>query len=1190
MKKWTSEQEAAIASRHENLLVSAAAGSGKTALLIERIRRLIVEDGVSVDSLLVLTFTRLAAGEMRERLSKSLTKALAAAPDDHTRRRLSGELQKLPSAAIKTIDAFCGDVVREYFQEVGADPNYRVGDKTELAMLQNEALATVFEKYYQQIPEGGRTPFSDLVDRYGTSRGDEGLRKLVRDTRHFLTSLRDPATWQQTAIEQLTMDEPAFAQHMRDGSAFGASFWRKAVNTMAASALTAAARLLDTARVMLDGVSDFEETQTQLDENRAMVAHALSAVDADWESFRAALRGVDIQRYKGNKKADPALNDDVKDLRNEAKQIIKEVQDLIGGDLKTRLADHRAMAAPMQALLDLTADFEAAYRRLKAERDVVDFSDVERDTLAILANDAIAETLQQRFAHIFVDEYQDTNEVQEAILARVRRPDNYFMVGDVKQSIYRFRQADPTIFIDKYRQYQSGQAPASKLVTLGRNFRSDQGVVDGVNALFARIMSPALGEVAYDDNSALVCGLADEGRPLLPVSVEVLTGSAAEKAEAEARHIAGLIHQWVGQEIFIAKDGEKGIRRPLCYRDIGVLMRSVSGKDNRGETMARVLADEGIPTYLEGGATYYAAIEVSVVLNLIRVIDNYRQDLPLLSVMRSPVGRFSDEELAAIRVAAKARPFYQSLEAMAGTASPLGEKAAGFLARLARWREQSFTKSVSDFLWQLYLETGYYTAVGALPGGEQRQKNLRTLLDRAETYQANTLKGVFQFVDYVERMDKASFDDSPPGVLSENDDVVRIMTIHKSKGLEFPAVILAGAGNQFNIQDTGGKVLLHRKLGICPEWIDPEAGVRHNTLARAIAQAQIKSETLSEEMRLLYVAMTRAMEKLVIVGTVKDQGKATEKWQRPCEPYFLEKGKSSFLDWIMLALYDPGRPGNSETPAVTIALDAGEAAEPLHSQAAAQKPAETDAAALRAEVARRLAWHYPAPRAQAPSKLSVTEIERLREQQDPSEGHIEIPERITRPAFMAEAGPRHWLPGELGTGIHTLLQRIDLDKVRACGDDAAQIAAVVRAEAARLAELDILEAELVKALDLRPVVWLMGSPVGKRLLRATTCRRELPFNLVVPGQRINPVYGEETVLLQGMIDCCFIEDDRWILLDYKTDRWHSREARDRLIARYQTQINFYEQALAAITGRPVAEKYLLFIAMGEAVKLPPAEK
>lgn len=1181
MTKWTPEQEAAIASRHENLLVSAAAGSGKTALLIERIRRLVVAEGASVDSLLVLTFTRAAAGEMRERLSAALTKALNAAPDPHTRKRLSGELQKLPSAAIKTIDAFCGDVVREYFQEIGADPNYRVGEKTEFAMLQNEALAAVFEKHYQAIPEDGRTPFSDLVDRYGTSRGDKGLQDLVLRTWRFLTSLKDPAAWQQTAIEQLAMDEPAFE----------ASFWRKAVNTMAASALTAAERLLDRARAMLDGGSDFEKTQAQLDENRAMVTRALSAVEADWESFRAALGGVDLGTYKGGHEAendeDKAISAAAKKWRDKAKKIVEEVKGLVGGDLKTRLADHQAMAAPMQALLDLTADFEAAYQKLKAERDVVDFNDVQRGALAILANDDIAETLRQRFAHIFVDEYQDTNEVQEAILARVRRPDNYFMVGDVKQSIYRFRQTDPTIFIDKYRQYQSGQAPASKLVTLGRNFRSGQGVVDGVNALFSRIMSPALGEVAYDDNAALVCGLADEARAPLPVSVQVLEGPTAEKVEAEACHIAGLIHQWVGQEIFIAKEGEK---RPLRYRDIGVLMRSVNGKGNRGETMARVLADEGIPTYFDGGATYYAAIEVSVVLNLIRVIDNYRQDLPLLSVMRSPIGRFSDEELAAIRVAAKECPFYQSLEAMAGMDSPLGEKAAAFLAQLARWREQSFTKSVSDFLWQLYLETGYYTAVGALPGGEQRQKNLRTLLTRAETYQANTLKGVFQFVDYVERMDKASFDDSPPGVLSENDNVVRIMSIHKSKGLEFPAVILAGAGNQFNSKDTIGKVLFHRKLGIGPKWIDPEIGVHHNTLALDIVQAKIKSETLSEEMRLLYVAMTRAMERLVIVGTVKDVDAAAKKWQAPCEPYFLEKANSSFLDWIMLALYAPGRPGNSVTPAVTIALDAAGADQSLQSRTAAQKPAETDAAALRAEVARRLAWHYPAPAAQAPSKLSVTEIERLRGQQDPAEGPIEIPERITRPVFMAEAGSRHWLPSELGTGIHTLLQRIDLDKVRACGGDAAKIAAVVRAEAARLAELDILEAELVKALDLRPVVWLLGSPVGSRLLRAGTRKRELPFNFAVPGQRINPAYGKETVLLQGMIDCCFIEDDQWILLDYKTDRWHSQAGRDRLIARYQVQIDVYARALAAITGRPVAEKYLLFIAMNEAVKLPPAQK
>ncbi|WP_315523267.1 helicase-exonuclease AddAB subunit AddA [Pseudoramibacter alactolyticus] len=1177
--QWTTEQKAAISSRHQNLLVSAAAGSGKTALLIERIRRLVVDEDVDVDSLLVLTFTRAAAGEMRERLSTALSEALMACTNADKRRRLSNQLRCLSGASIETIHAFCGDLVREFFQEVGADPNYRIGDDVELDRLQDEAMTAVFEERYLEIPEDGETAFSKLVDAYGDSKGDEDLRTLVLDLWRFLGTLKDPDRWCQKAIDQLKVAPESF-----EGSA-----WGEAQKELIRSLIYSACQGIAQIQSLLEGCSGFEKPMSSLQKDLDKLLDLKNHLTDEWQVFQQALQTFKFDSYSGSKE-DKETSNKIKDLRTATIKPIKDLAKQFKRPLPEMLEDLQEMAAPMVALIDLTKAFDTEFARLKKEREMLDFHDIERYAQAILANDTIAVTLQKRYIQVFIDEYQDTNEVQEAILARVRRADNYFMVGDVKQSIYRFRQADPTIFIEKYQRFQKQGRAADRLITLGQNFRSNQGIIDCVNDVFSRIMSPELGEIAYDDEAALICGLADSTHPAEPAELHVLQASASNHIEAEARYIAGRIHEMVGKEQWIAKEG---VSRPLRYRDIGVLMRSVS---SRGETVARILADAGISTYFDAGASYYQSIEIIVVLNLIRVIDNYRQDLPLLSVMRSPIGRFSDEELAAIRIGAKNRPFYQSLEAAAETQTALGQKARMFLDHLERWRKLAYTQSVADFLWRLYLETGYYTAVGALPGGEQRQKNLRVLLQRASDYQTATLHGVFQFPDYAQPLTKRRQGDvMTPSILSENDDVVRIMTIHKSKGLEFPVVFLADCGKGANLKNATGKVKVyfHQKLGICPKWIDPSAKLYHDTLATTLVQEQVKTESLSEEIRLLYVAMTRAMAKLIMIGSVADLEKEKERWEKPCTVGNLKKGRQgsgvSYLDWLMMACYCPGAAQNSVSPALKIKIKEETTREAVTQERPIQQ-LELSSKQLQ-EIRRRLSWHYQSAGRPAPSKLSVTQVEHLRENPDRgADALIEIPERVAKPAFMEAAGLRHWQPSELGSGIHTLLQRIDLDGIRACGGDTAQIADAVRAEAARLAELGILEAALVKALDLRPVVRLMGSPIGKRLLRAATCRRELPFNLAVPGRRINPIYGEETVLLQGMIDCCFIEDDRWILLDYKTDRWHSQEARDRLIARYQIQIDFYEQALAAITGRPVAEKYLLFITMGEAVRLSPAEK
>lgn len=1187
--KWTEDQLKAIETRKKNLLVSAAAGSGKTALLIERIRRIVVEEKTSVDALLVLTFTRSAAAEMKERLSAALMAELEREGVDSD--FVIAQISRLGAASISTLHAFCNNLVKDYFQEGGIDPEFKLGNETELSIMVQEALEELFEEKYQEIPPDGETPFSRLVDMFTGNRDDRELKSLVENFHYFLVTQPDSENWCERALSYFELDAEGFWK----------SPWGHELDSLIRTDMEGAYELLEKAYALCKDYEGFEKTAAQLREDFFAAGLAIDALEEGYDDFRKALSGIRFARYSGNKKADAETSDRIKDLRNEAKGIIQGLQKRLNLDLSEALAQLSEMRQPMADLVALTRDFQKKYHKKKVSKTLLDFNDLEQSTLRILKNPAIADELKERYEYVFLDEYQDTNDMQEAIIRRIVRDDNYFMVGDVKQSIYRFRLADPTIFIEKYHAFSQKTDALNDLITLSQNFRSCQGVVDGVNGVFEAIMSPELGEIEYDGRARLYKGLDNEG-PYVKTQVHIIENKTDEDTdpivgempavEMEARFIAREIQSRVGKPVFDTKTGEE---RLLQYRDIGVLMRSVAG---RGDIYAKIFSELGIPAYFDGGEQYYESMEIGVVMNLLDLIDNHHQDLPLLSVMTSPIGDFNTEECTEIRLFQKEGSYYAAAEKYKDEREDaLASKLNAFYARLDAWQWDSRVMDIEDFLWKLYLDTGYYHFVGALPGGEQRQSNLRVLLKRAGDYKRSTLRGLFYFIRFIERMKKHKYDMSPPGVLSESENVVRIMTVHKSKGLEFPVVFLSGVGKLFNKRTKNREILFHKDLGICPDYVNLELRAKMPTLAKNICLEKNELETLSEEMRLLYVAMTRARESLVVMGVVKNLDSRLTAWSGPGDLYHLKKA-GGLLDWIMQALLKNGVPEIMEEekrrslslPNYEVYFYTAEQSLQQHiSEETVEElveEAETPPEAMWQEVCRRLSYRYPfAGQQELPGKMTVTEVKRLRTQAEALDVP-EIPERVALPSFMV-ADAREITGAEKGTALHFMMQNLPLNRLRQVVDDPEAFDALLREEQERLITEELLLPELARTIDLEVIRRFFQSELGRRMLAAERVRREVPFNYQYDPRKVLPDWqnADAPLVVQGMIDCCFEENGKWILLDYKTDRYFNEAGRQQLIDQYRLQINFYAEALANLTGMPVAERILCLVVMGEQIKV-----
>lgn len=1204
MPQWTQAQQGAIEARNCNLLVAAAAGSGKTAVLVERILQLILRDKADIDQMLIVTFTNAAAAEMRERIGAALARAAEApsADGDHLLRQLN----RLPRASISTLHSFCIGVLRRYFHLIDLDPGFRIGDETENAILKLEALEALLESAYEQ----GTPGFLELAERFGGNREDTPLQDLILKLHSFLKSKPDPEEWLKARIEELA----------GTGENLEALPWIAALKRQVRIELTGAISLTQEALELCARPGGPAAYTEALHSDLQQLTLLQDSLEAGLEAFRDQLLCHDSVKLKRcGQETDPDLKKRAQNCRNKAKDIINALQaEVFHRGIQAHFEDLREMHPAMAELGRLVLDFDQAYWVLKQEKGLLDFNDLEHLTLKVLAQEEAAQELRDQYAHIFVDEYQDSNIVQETILCKICRKDNLFMVGDVKQSIYRFRLADPSLFLEKYRTFEPLEGVQNRRIDLNQNFRSRPQILSGVNALFRQVMSEDFGEMAYDEAAALYPGLSPAPLEHPEVEVHLIDKEPAADADAEdledltdmeleahlaARRIQGL----VGSRIY---DEKRKRYRSLTYRDIVVLMRSTAAA---APIFQEVFASRGIPVYADINSGYFEALEVKTFIHLLRVIDNRNQDVPLLSVLRAPLGGFSTEDLITIRLNSSAKAYSDAVaDYIRSGTDDLQQRLAAFYAKISEWQQAARYLPMEEFIQHLFQETGYYEYAGAMPGGRQRQANLRMLLERAARFRKTTIHGLFQFVRFIEKLQGSSGDMGTAKALGENEDVLRIMSIHKSKGLEFPVVLVAGLGRRFNLRDAQETCLIHKDLGLAPSYVNPDLRLRCDTLIRRVMSKVIRLESLSEEMRILYVAMTRARDKLILMGALQDTTKHANQWAQDINPYNLSKGRCP-MDWIgpVLLRHPQGQPLRgllSPSAAVPcFEADSWEGAsewqiclwdrrdlreqlpggsgssQDLRIRLQGLSIADPD---LYSEISSRLAWRYPhAAAAQIPSKLTVTEAKRLREARDTgieAAGFLGVLAsadlRMRRPRFME--GTKQFTAAERGTLMHFVLQHLDYREAA----DLSQIADQVADMTAR----ELLTPEEAAVVEQDKILAFLNSAVGRRIRAAERVYREVPFNYrkgadqVIPGLK----QGGEQLLLQGVIDCCFLEGGAWVLLDYKTDQiYPGGPTPEETACRYQVQLQLYGEALAGITGIPVKERILFLLSTGQAFTL-----
>lgn len=1008
---WTDEQLRAILERGNNLLVAASAGTGKTAVLVERIVRAVTgrQPAPDIDRFLVVTFTEAAAGEMRQRLSAALAAAVKERPGED---RLKRQLFLLPRAHIGTLHSFCSDLVRRYFYLLDLDPGFRVMEENEAEMLRRDVLDNVLNAMYEERSESSpREPFLYLARALSGRRGDDGaLTALILSLYDYAYTLPRPRAWLKNLAEELA----AAAETPWEEQPWLAA-WRAYVER---ELLLAREKLL-TAKKLAARPGGPGRYGDVLAQDLALVEKMLALTKKPYAELQAALADPPwprLPRLAGGEAAEKAKKQ-VQALRDGARNALKNLsQNWFSRPAEGWLEDFKRAAPLVEALVTAVLRFDTAYREVRRERAVADFADLEHYALAVLAADGelspwgekppadpeaplkpspVAEEYRRRLAEVLVDEYQDTSGIQEAILQLVSPPGSRFAVGDAKQSIYRFRRADPQVFLRRYRKasdlppekapgtaaktgpFTAGEAAGSAAalsdgsrpaataaapagtgfrLDLNVNFRSRPAVLATVNELFRRLMTTEVGEMDYDRRAALRPGFsypaAPSGKTAGPVEFHILesgtngkdspeaaaedsgepageqpaAGEAAGEGEEltaeeidavtlEARWVAGRIWRLVREEDRVVYDRESKNYRPITWRDVVLLLRSPR---RRAAIFLQELRRHGIPAYADGSGGYFAAPEVQVVLSLLRLLDNARQDIPLAAVLRSPLVGLNAAQLAAIRLACPEKDFFAAVEEIAtgektgGTlvSSELREKLQAFWRQLEAWRELARTVPPAELIEEIYRQTGYFDLVGALPDGLLRQANLLALVDRSRQFAGTVYRGLFRFLRYIERLQEEGGDLDTARSLAENENVVRVMSIHRSKGLEFPAVVVAGLGWPFNFRDLQAGFLCHRHLGCGPKIYDLERGVVYPTLKHQLLKEQLRLEALAEEMRLLYVALTRAREQLIVTAATRDLAAALENW-RSAVPGAGEEGPLSpacraqartFLDWVGPAL------------------------------------------------------------------------------------------------------------------------------------------------------------------------------------------------------------------------------------------------------------------------------------------------
>lgn len=1263
---WTPMQQAAIDKRHANILVSAAAGSGKTAVLTERVFNRIVgnelEEGIDIDRFLIVTFTSAAAHEMKERIADKISKAIEALQVEEATEKtiekiayLERQLTLLAKASISTIHSFCLKCIKNYFTYLEIDPNIKVGNESELQVMKLDILEEMLEEAFDAEDN---SDFMELAETYGSIRGLEPLMELILDLHTFSKSTIFPNEWLE---EKSKLEGDVWKQELLEDIFENLKDLTKVYDeALKVTCQTAGPALYEPT---LRG--DLEQIQTVLELPRENMKDIVEHI-----------YGINFGRLPSKKQeCEETLKERVKAYRELAKDVVKSAQGVAKLLSDPYLEDKTKQASGlMQTLVKWVKEFDIRFSEAKKDKGLVDYNDLEHMCLKLFVRQEVDETghkvmaytevakeLADFYEEIYIDEYQDSNAVQETILGSIAlaKEDGptRFMVGDMKQSIYRFRLANPLIFAEKYHSFNKYEVEGTHkdvCIDLSQNFRSRNNILEATNDLFSQIMSERVGELEYDEDAKLKVGnLYDSGDAQdytseVAGAVElylVETGNATKEVGTESEELAGeatiqelknielealMVAKKIGAllrgegnpQVVYDKDLDK--YRKVEPKDIVILLRSVQDKANLFE---EALLREGIDAYADVSSNFFDAMEVQIMLSLLQIIDNPKQDIPLLTVLRSSIVGLDFDEILAIRKFEEEVDFYTAMCHYSETGA--GSKTLNdFMLLLKHYREVAVLMPLEELMARLLIETGYYQYVGMLPAGAKKKANLKLLKKYAEDFEANSGVGLFAFLQYIDRLRTSGAKIGEAKLVGGSENLVSIMTIHKSKGLEFPIVFVCNANKQFNNQDLMKNVLMHHELGLGPKYTDLETNILYETLPFEAIKRRITSENISEEMRVLYVALTRAKEKLFITGTVKDLDKEVQKWSQfairettGILPLGLKKSPS-YLNWIGMSLFAHSKfddlrdrmgmgqfylfKGEGDwalnvIPAIQLIEEQQTLEEKVEAREFILDHWNVDEAYSehKALIYNRLGYTYPYMKATTmPVKVTVSDLKKqamlevYEESKHTLGGEDEQTEEIITESELSYSFDDKVIPRFMrqeenmqatvrGTLIHSVLEQIDFIQCKS--------ADLIMAELDRLVETGKLHEEAARIVDVCKLERMATSTMIERMEKSKHVWKEKAFVYLLPANEVDETYDlEEEILLQGVVDTCFIEEEGLVIIDYKTDYVDGRKLKasiEKIKRRYQVQLDLYARALSEITGLPVKEKCLYLYHIDEWITL-----
>ena len=1213
--KWTNEQLQAIREKDSNILVAAAAGSGKTAVLVERIIHKIIDEQMDIDKILVVTFTNAAASEMRERILEAIYKKLEENPENvHLQRQII----LLNKASICTIHSFCLDVIHNHFYEIDLPSNFKIADTAEIDLLKQEVLDDLFEQKYTENDKD----FIELLENYTNYRGDEALQELVLKIYKFIQSSPFPLKWLQEKLELLKIEDKDISQ----------TIWGKLIIQAVEDDIQESIMQLETVKSKMALYPEMTKFYQKICED-LIILKDLQNYNS-WDELYIKLLNFNFSKWPVDKKVTNDLKEDSKEIRDKVKKHIKEkTAKLLSCSQEQAVKDLKIITPILEKLANLVTEFTKNFAEKKKEKNCIDFNDIEHFALKILLDEnnnptEVAKKYKEKFEEIAIDEYQDSNLVQEAILTSISKGNNIFMVGDVKQSIYKFRQARPELFLQKYDEYKNKEEKTQEdnlKIQLFRNFRSRQNILNITNLVFESIMSKELGDINYNENEYLNYGAnypePEEAKNCAGIAEldiidlkedESITAFEGEEDEEEqerveddvleAKFVANKIQELLNSD-YMVFDKKQGYRK-IRPKDIVILLRATS---NLSPIYEKELSDLELPVFSDTSGTYLDTVEIQTILSVLKIIDNPLQDIPLVVVLRSSICNFTDNDLITIRLTDRNCNFYEALiKTRIICDGDLKNKIESFLEKLEKWKSISQYMPLDEFIWQIYLDTGYYQYVGLLPNGAMRQANLKTLFEKAKQYEKASFKGLFNFIQFIDKLKKQNGDLASAKLIGENEDVIRIMSIHKSKGLEFPVVFLCNSHKKFNMQDLNDIILLHQDIGFGPTIMDTTKKIKYSSIAKDAIKLKMKQETLSEEQRILYVALTRAKEKLYITGRSKDFTKYVQDKNKVLEMYESEnikldaklmKKANSYLDWIMYVyLFNQGRTitlkGEQYKLSDIITLNVSNKKDLLKTLAKEEVVEQIDLKEKIGQILKNksdeenkkseqalkelLEWKYDyIIDTTLPTKSSVTKIKQEKIKLEEILKGIESEEveykKSYTPKFMQE--DKKISNAEKGTLVHLCIQRLDERKDYELKD--------IQNMILNLVEKEIITKNEADAIDVNLIYQYTKSQLFEELRQAKEVHKEQPFYVNIPAKDVvsEAENSKKNILVQGIIDLYYIDkNDNLLLIDFKTD-YISQEpnAKEKILDKYKVQLEIYKTALEQALGRKVNKTALCLV-------------